>query len=89
MTDVDVEAQIFALLAQRKPHTTICPSEVARVLASEGGAWREYMPHVRQVAQALVQQHRLRVTRGGVLVDATAPGGPIRLGLPVDDQRSQ
>ena len=47
------------------------------------------MPHVRQVAQALAQQHRLRVTRGGVLVDATAPGGAIRLGLPVDDQRSQ
>ena len=32
MTDADVEAQIFALLAQRKPHTTICPSEVARAL---------------------------------------------------------
>ena len=47
------------------------------------------MPHVRQVAQALAQRHRLRVTRRGVLVDATAPGGPIRLGLPVDDQRSQ
>ena len=88
MTDADVEAQIFALLAQRKPHTTICPSEVARALASEGGAWRQHMPHVRQVAQAL-EHHRLRATRGGVLVDATAPGGPIRLGLPVDDQRSQ
>jgi len=47
------------------------------------------MPHVRQVAQALAQQHRLRVTRGGVLVDATAPGGPIRLGLPGDDPHSE
>ena len=47
------------------------------------------MPHVRQVAQALAQQHRLRVTRRGVLVDATAPGGPIRLGLPVDDLPSE
>jgi len=88
MTDADVEAQIFALLARRKPHTTICPSEVARALACEGGAWRQYMPHVRQVAQALAHQQRLRVTRGGVLVDATAPGGPIRLGLPMDDQPS-
>ncbi len=86
MTDADVEAQIFALLARRKPHTTICPSEVARALASEGGAWRQHMPHVRQVAQALAQQHRLRVTRGGVPVDAIVPGGPIRLGLPMDDQ---
>ena len=89
MTDVDVEAQIFALLAQRKPHTTICPSEVARALVPEGGDWRHYMPQVRQVARALARQQRLRATRGGVLVDATAPGGPIRLGLPVDDQRSQ
>ena len=89
MTDADVEAQIFALLARRKPHTTICPSEVARVLASEGGAWRQYMPHVRQVARALARQQRLRATRGGVLVDATAPGGPIRLGLPVDDPPSE
>ena len=65
MTDADVEAQIFALLALRKSHTTIGPSEVARALASEGGAWRQHMPHVRQVAQALARQHRLRVTRGG------------------------
>jgi len=89
MTDADVEAQIFALLAQRKLHTTICPSEVARALVPEGGTWRQLMPHVRQVAQALAQQHRLRVTRGGVLANATAPGGPIRLGLPVDDQCSE
>ena len=88
MTDADVEAQIFALLARRKLHTTICPSEVARALASEGGAWRQHMPHVRQVAQALAQQHRLRATRGGVPVGAKAPGGPIRLGLPMDDQPS-
>ncbi len=81
MTDADIEAQIFALLAQRQPGATICPSEVARALAPEGGAWRGQMPQVRQVAQALSQQNRLRVTRGGVAVqDATAPGGPIRLG---------
>ena len=89
MTDADVEAQIFALLAQRKPHTTICPSEVARELVPEGGAWRQHMHHIRQVVQTLARQHRLRVTRGGVLVDATAPGGPIRLGLPVEGEHSE
>jgi len=89
MTDADVEGQIFALLAQRKPHTTICPSEVARALVSEGGDWRHYMPQVRQVARALAHQQRLRVTRGGVPVDAIAPGGPIRLGLPIDGQPSE
>lgn len=81
--DAAVEARIFALLAQRQPGATICPSEVARSLVPEGsGTWRARMPQVRQVAQALAQQQRLRVTRGGVPVEATAPGGPIRLGLP-------
>ena len=83
MTDADIEARIFDLLALRQPGATICPSEVARSLAGEDGAWRERMPQVRQVAQALAQAQRLRVTRGGVPVDdATARGGPIRLGLP-------
>ncbi|MFN4118709.1 DUF3253 domain-containing protein [Acidovorax sp.] len=82
MTDADVEAKIFALLALRQAPATICPSEVARALAPQQGDWRPLMPHVRQVAQALAQQQRLRVTRGGVPVAATAPGGPIRLGLP-------
>ncbi|MBU0748833.1 MAG: DUF3253 domain-containing protein [Gammaproteobacteria bacterium] len=82
MTDADIEERIFALLSARQPGATICPSEVARALAPRGGAWRDHMPQVRQVAQALAQQDRLKVTRGGVPVDATAPGGPIRLGLP-------
>ncbi|MBX9832672.1 MAG: DUF3253 domain-containing protein [Burkholderiaceae bacterium] len=82
MTDADIEDRIFALLSMRQPGATLCPSEVARALVPEGGAWRERMPQVRRVAQALVQQHRLSVTRGGVPVDATAPGGPIRLGRP-------
>ena len=83
MTDADVEAQIFSLLALRKPHMTICPSEVARALVPEGGDWRHYMPQVRQVAQALAQQHRLRVTRGAVPVDATVPGGRFAWGCRV------
>ena len=82
MTDTQITERIFALLSIRKPGATICPSEVARSLAPDGGAWREHMPQIRQVAHALVQQRRLLVTRCGVPVDATAPGGPIRLGLP-------
>lgn len=85
MTPAAVEDTIFALLANRQPGATICPSEVARALVLEGGEWRGLMPQIRQVAQALVQDRRLRVTRGGVPVDATAPGGPIRLGHPHTD----
>lgn len=78
----EVEGQIFALLALRKPGATICPSEVARALAGDPGAWRERMPGIRRVAQRLADGGRLRVTRGGVEVDAASPGGPIRLGRP-------
>lgn len=82
MTDADIEATIFALLAQRQAGATICPSEVARALAPGGTDWRSGMAQVRAVAQALAQQRRLQATRGGQPVDATEPGGPIRLGLP-------
>lgn len=83
MTPAAIEDQIFALLAARQDGATICPSEVARALCQDGGPWRALMPQVRQVAQGLVRDQRLRVTRGGVPVDATAPGGPIRLGRPL------
>ncbi len=80
-TDAAIEHCIFGLLDQRQAGATICPSEVARALEPDG-PWRELMPQVRQVAQQMVQAGRLRVTRAGRPVDATSPGGPIRLGRP-------
>lgn len=80
MTDAEIEAQIFGLLALRRDGATICPSEVARALVPEEARWRALMPQVRQVAQRLAVAHRLSVTRGGVSVDATMPGGPVRFG---------
>lgn len=80
VTDAAIEAKIFGLLATRQEAATICPSEVARALVSGDDPWRELMPQVRQVAQCLARNDRLKVTRGGVPVDATSPGGPIRLG---------
>jgi hypothetical protein len=78
-----VESAIFDLLSRRTEGATVCPSEVARALAPDGENWRPLMPLVRQVAQRLVQQGRLVVTRRGVPVDdATGRGGPIRLGRP-------
>lgn len=78
-----IEAKVFELLANRREGATICPSEVARSLLPHHGQWRELMPQIRQVAQTLVETHRLTVTRGGARVDATSPGGPIRLGRPI------
>lgn len=77
-----IDDTILALLAARKAGATICPSEVARALAADGSAWRPWMGDVRAAAQALAHRHQITVTRGGVPVDALAPGGPIRLGLP-------
>lgn len=83
VTETAIEDKIFGLLAARQAGATICPSEVARALVPEGNRWRAWMPQVRQVAQRLAQSHGLQVTRGGVPVDATSRGGPIRLGRPV------
>ncbi|RYF80982.1 MAG: DUF3253 domain-containing protein [Comamonadaceae bacterium] len=82
VTDASVEQQIFGLLALRKEGATICPSEVARALMPDGGPWRELMPQIRRVAHHLAGCGALSVTRGGLPVDATRPGGPVRLGRP-------
>lgn len=82
VTSTAIEDKIFGLLATRNEGATICPSEVARALAPDGVQWRQLMPQVRQAAQELAQNNRLKVTRRGVRVDATSRGGPIRLGLP-------
>lgn len=80
MTEAAIEDKIFDLLASRREGSTICPSEVARALLPEGDRWRELMPLIREVAERLARNGRLRVTRRGVPVDATSGGGPIRLG---------
>ncbi|KQM80373.1 DUF3253 domain-containing protein [Xylophilus sp. Leaf220] len=87
MDKTAAENQIFALLARRKAGATICPSEVARALVAGSASWHELMPGIRQVAADLARNGRLVVTRGGVSVDAIAPGGPVRLGLPVPAPR--
>ena len=84
VTDAAIEDTVFTLLAKRRTGATICPSEVARALAPDAGSWRPLMPRIRQVAQVLAGHKRLTVTRGGVPVEATSPGGPIRLGRVIE-----
>ena len=80
--DAAIAATIDALIDARADGATICPSEVARALTSEGDAWRPAMPAVRRVAACLAHDGRIVVTRRGTVVDAESPGGPIRLGRP-------
>lgn len=75
----DVESAILEAVAKRGADKTICPSEVARSLSAD---WRPLMPEVRRVAQDLADAGRLRITQKGRRVDAMTARGPIRLGLP-------
>jgi len=78
----DIAAAIERVVAARADGATVCPSEVARLLAGGDARWRALMPAVRAAAAGLARAGRLSVTRGGIEVDAMSPGGPIRLGRP-------
>lgn len=75
----DIAAEIARQVCVRGAGKTICPSEVARVLAED---WRGLMPVVREVAGEMAARGEIIVTQKGRVVDAAAARGPIRLGLP-------
>ena len=78
-----IEQAILALLGERAPGKTICPSEVARALAGHDEAqWRALMPAVREAAERLAGAGQLQVTQRGKPVSATQARGPVRLGHP-------
>jgi hypothetical protein len=81
ISDAAISTQIENLLAQRQLGKSICPSEVARSLASDEAAWRALMPQVRRVADELAAQGRLVVTHRGLRVNALTAKGAIRLSL--------
>ena len=76
-TDAKLEAAILALLADRKPGETICPSEAARRVG--GADWNRLMEPTRAAARRLAGRGLVEVTQGGRKVDPTNFRGPIRL----------
>ncbi|QWT21346.1 DUF3253 domain-containing protein [Bacillus sp. NP157] len=66
---MDIEATIVSLLRQRSPESSICPSEVARALASDEAEWRTLMQPVRHAAAVLARQGKLSITQGERQVD--------------------
>ena len=77
---MQIAAAIVELLRQRDPASSICPSDVARVLAVDEPAWRALMQPVRDVAAALARSGCLVITRGAEHVaPADVNHGPIRL----------
>jgi hypothetical protein len=81
-SDTAIAQRIEELLAQRAAHASICPSEVARSLATEEAAWRALMPEVRRLADELAQAGKIVVTQRGQVVAALFAKGAIRLSKP-------
>ena len=84
-TELQIEAALLAMIAQRGEQASACPSEVARVLSADN--WRALMPRVRQVAGQLALKGLLDIAQGGQSVSpSTLPHGPwkgpIRVRLP-------
>jgi hypothetical protein len=70
-------ATMRALLRRRKPESTICPSDAARVAGGE--AWREAMDAARAVAAELAAAGLVEVRQRGVKVDPATATGALRL----------
>ena len=70
-------AAIRTLLRRRKPESTICPSDAARVAG--GGQWREAMDTARDVAAELAAAGLVEVRQGGSRVDPATATGALRL----------
>lgn len=77
--DEELERAILALLCDRSPGASICPSEAARAAGDEG--WRRRMESVRRAARRLAARGRVEITQGGRVVDPSACRGPIRVRL--------
>jgi hypothetical protein len=82
MDDVDrrPELAIDALLGERRPGASICPSEAARAVDPDG--WRALMPAARAAASRLAAAGRGEVTHGGDMVDVASARGPVRVRRP-------
>ena len=87
MTNAVQHAQdvILALLAERAPGATICPSEAARALAAPMGAgpveldWRDMMPLVHAAVDRLLRTGQVRISWKGRALPSRA--GPYRIGF--------
>lgn len=71
-----ISATVRALLRKRAG-STICPSDVARVVGGEG--WRRRMDEVRRVVAVMARDGEVVATQRGSPVQADEARGPIRV----------
>jgi hypothetical protein len=72
----DIEATILALITQRGPAKSICPSEVARALRPD---WQPLLGEVRRAACRLAAAGQIDILRKGHVVAPAGVKGVIRL----------
>ena len=72
----DIQATILALIAQRGPAKSICPSEVARALRPD---WHALLSEVRRAACRLASAGQIDILRKGQVVVPAGVKGVIRL----------
>lgn len=72
----DIEATILALITQRGPAKSICPSEVARALRPD---WQPMLGEVRRAACRLAAAGQIDILRKGHVVAPAGVKGVIRL----------
>jgi hypothetical protein len=70
-------AAMRTLLRRRRPDSTICPSDAARVAG--GAAWRDAMDSSRALAAELAASGVIEVRQRGVKVDPATATGALRL----------
>ena len=78
-----LEHTIVRLLDERAPTSSICPSDAARAVSSDG--WRALMEPVREAAGRLAARGEVEVTQRGVVVDVATARGPVRIRRPHRD----
>ncbi|WP_309101902.1 DUF3253 domain-containing protein [Microbacterium sp.] len=71
-------AAIHALVRKRS-ESSICPSDVARIVGGEGESWRRRMPDVRRVAADMAREGEVVITQKGKVVDLDEARGPVRI----------
>lgn len=75
--DATIAHELLAQARARGAGRSICPSEVARALATD---WRVLMPRVRDAARRLAKDGLVVITQGGEERDPNAEWrGPIRV----------
>ena len=76
-----LEETLLQLVTERGAGKTICPSEVARAVASDD-TWRSLLGPIRTVAVELARRGEVVITRKGKPVDPERFKGVYRIGVP-------